>query len=526
MKLNLPVTNNRINVPKDVKIISFTDLKGIITKVNQELVDICGYSKEELIGKPHNILRHPDMPAAAFALMWATIQSGKPFMAIVKNRAKSGDYYWVNAFISPVFENGKIVGYESVRYCPDERDVQRSEAVYKALSTGKRLTPIVPMPPRAMITASAFVAASIGLYFVHPLAALAVAIIGPFASVAHQRWLMRHKVENLHKLLAAVYDHPVSRLCYSHDREDEFISGLRLAIITNNANMMSMINRVSDALEILKSRASVSAEISSKSAEDIHQQSAMSTNIRASIGNMSHMLENLRDNVQNTDKLATETTDRVNSTFDATQNNRKALKAINEGAQELVGVINNLSASADNISELLKTIVDISDHTNLLALNASIEAARAGEQGRGFAVVADEVRNLAIKSKECTNKIDECVGQLIDNSRRAVDASAHSVELSEAGQEAIAQSATRFNEIKTHISKIKDMTHTMADSISNQASIANQIESDAAHVSNLAEQCSDMADESDHTIMQVNQIMQNLDEMVHRFEVEYQKVHQ
>ena len=93
MKLNLPVTNNRINVPKDVKIISFTDLKGIITKVNQELVDICGYSKEELIGKPHNILRHPDMPAAAFALMWATIQSGKPFMALVKNRAKSGDYY-------------------------------------------------------------------------------------------------------------------------------------------------------------------------------------------------------------------------------------------------------------------------------------------------------------------------------------------------------------------------------------------------------------------------------------------------
>ena len=159
-------------------------------------------------------------------------------------------------------------------------------------------------------------------------------------------------------------------------------------------------------------------------------------------------------------------------------------------------------------------------------MNASIEAARAGEQGRGFAVVADEVRNLAIKSKECTNKIDECVSQLIDNSRRAVDASAHSVELSEAGQEAIAQSASRFNEIKTHISKIKDMTHTMADSISNQASIANQIESDAAHVSKLAEQCSDMADESDHTILQVNQIMQNLDEMVHRFEVEYQKVHQ
>lgn len=363
------------------------------------------------------------------------------------------------------------------------------------------------------------------MYFINPLAALATAVVGPFVGVMHQRWLMRHKVANLHKLLASVYDHPVSRLCYSHDREDEFISGLRLAILTNNANMMSMINRVGDALDILRARAGESAEISSKSAEDIHQQSTMSANIRTSIGHMSSMLENLQSNVTNTDKIASETTDRVNSTFDATQNNRHALKAINEGAQELVRVINNLSESADNISELLKTIVDISDHTNLLALNASIEAARAGEQGRGFAVVADEVRALAIKSKECTDKIDSCVSNLIENSRRAVEASAHSVELSEAGQEAIAQSASRFNEIKTHISKITGMTHTMAESICNQTSIANQIESDAAHVSHLAQQCSDMADESDATILQVNRIMQNLDEMVQRFEKEYQKVH-
>ena len=526
MKVNLPVTNNRILFSKETKIISFTDLKGIITKVNQAFMDVCGFSEEELIGKNHNIVRHPDMPPAVFALMWSIIQQGKPFMGVVKNRAKSGDYYWVNAFISPVFDQGKIVGYESVRYYPDERDIERSEHIYKLINEGKRLTPRVPIPPRSYMMAGAFAAATIGLAFVYAPAAIACGAIAPFAAAFYQRAIMRHKTGNMYKLLASVYDHPVSRLCYSKDREDEFFSGLRLAILTNNFNMMSMINRVGDAVEILAAKGNESAALTHQSADDISQQSNMSLKIHDSITAMSNMLESLHGNVKETDSLTYQITNKVNDTFQASQNNKDALNAISDGANELVNVINDLSKSAEQISVLLRTIVDISDHTNLLALNASIEAARAGEQGRGFAVVADEVRGLAIKSKTCTDEINKCVRVLMKRSQAAVEASQRSVELSQAGHDAIAESAAKFSEIKEQIAKITSMTHTMNDSITEQASLANQIEADSNLVSDLASNCTDLALESDETLHHVNGIMNNLRDMVSRFEAEYQKVYE
>ena len=125
--------------------------------------------------------------------------------------------------------------------------------------------------------------------------------------------------------------------------------------------------------------------------------------------------------VVSTDQFATQTHQQVQETYEATEANKQALNDISAGANDLVNVVKQLSNSADKISELLRTIVDISNHTNLLALNASIEAARAGELGRGFAVVADEVRVLAIKSKSCTAEINSCVTDLINNSNRAVE---------------------------------------------------------------------------------------------------------
>lgn len=96
-------------------IVSTTDLKGALTYINQDFLDISGFTSDELIGKNHNIVRHPDMPAAAFEDLWATVKSGKPWMGLVKNRCKNGDYYWVDAFVTPLVKNGEITGYESTR---------------------------------------------------------------------------------------------------------------------------------------------------------------------------------------------------------------------------------------------------------------------------------------------------------------------------------------------------------------------------------------------------------------------------
>ncbi len=121
--------------PASEKLVSTTDPRGTILYANKGFVDISGYSAEELTGAPHNIVRHPDMPKAAFKGLWASIKLGKPWMGMVKNRCKNGDFYWVDAYVTPVLEKGTIIGFQSVRVSPQERHVDNAEALYSKIQT-------------------------------------------------------------------------------------------------------------------------------------------------------------------------------------------------------------------------------------------------------------------------------------------------------------------------------------------------------------------------------------------------------
>ena len=118
MKVNLPVTQVEVPFPKGRYIVSRTDLKGITTYANDTFIEISGFSHDELIGKNHNVVRHPDMLPGAFAWLWDTLKEGRPWRGIVKNRCKNGDYYWVDALVVPVLKNNQAVGYMSVRNAP------------------------------------------------------------------------------------------------------------------------------------------------------------------------------------------------------------------------------------------------------------------------------------------------------------------------------------------------------------------------------------------------------------------------
>ena len=121
-------------------IISQTDLKGKITFYNDAFLQISGFSKSELKGVSHSILRHPDMPKEAFAELWKNLSSGKPWMGLVKNKCKNGDFYWVCAYVSPIFDkNGEITGYQSVRVAPERDQIQRAEKIYKLIKDGKKI---------------------------------------------------------------------------------------------------------------------------------------------------------------------------------------------------------------------------------------------------------------------------------------------------------------------------------------------------------------------------------------------------
>ena len=137
MKKNLPVTEREIPFPDNANILSTTDEKGQITYVNGDFVTISGFEEAELLGGNHNIVRHPEMPAAAFDDLWCTLKRGETWMGIVKNRCKNGDHYWVDAFVTPIFENGRLVEYQSVRGKPNPQYVERAKQVYARINEGK-----------------------------------------------------------------------------------------------------------------------------------------------------------------------------------------------------------------------------------------------------------------------------------------------------------------------------------------------------------------------------------------------------
>ncbi|NWG87632.1 MAG: Tar ligand binding domain-containing protein, partial [Hydrogenophilaceae bacterium] len=143
MRVNMPVTGREYVLRDDQMIVSKTDTRGIITYINKDFLEVSGFTEEELIGSPHNIVRHPDMPPEAFADLWATLQAGMPWTALVKNRCKNGDHYWVVANATPIFEGGQVIGYMSVRSKPTPQQIEAASRIYASLKAGEKTWKVV-----------------------------------------------------------------------------------------------------------------------------------------------------------------------------------------------------------------------------------------------------------------------------------------------------------------------------------------------------------------------------------------------
>lgn len=141
MKINEPVTDREVKLRDGQELVTKTNLKGIITYTNPDFIEISGFSREDLVGKNHNVVRHPDMPPAAFKDLWETLKLGRPWSKLVKNRCKNGDYYWVKANVTPIFRNGEIVEYMSVRTRPSQEEIEAATALYSKLKRGEATLP-------------------------------------------------------------------------------------------------------------------------------------------------------------------------------------------------------------------------------------------------------------------------------------------------------------------------------------------------------------------------------------------------
>ena len=137
MKINMPVTQKEVELSDSSSIVSKTDLKGRITYINRDFIDISGFTEAELIGQSHNIVRHPDMPPEAFADLWNTVKAGKPWNGMVKNRCKNGDHYWVEANVAPIRQGGAVIGYMSVRSKATRQQIEEADRLYRQWREGK-----------------------------------------------------------------------------------------------------------------------------------------------------------------------------------------------------------------------------------------------------------------------------------------------------------------------------------------------------------------------------------------------------
>lgn len=445
MRTNLPITDVETIVRDDQYLISKTDMKGRIIYANPAFVEVSGFTREELIGKPHNLIRHPDMPAAAFADLWETLKAGKPWLGIVKNRRKDGGYYWVLANAYPVIENGQVTCYASVRVRPSPEQVQTAETFYadinaqrhngytvkqgRRVPTGwRRALQILSAPFRKRLRSAMFrmtlmasVAIGIASYFaatggipkdlnwvVWPILALLTA--GTFG----YGWMIAQRITNsLGEAARIARQVAAGNLAATIDTDgSDELGRLRFYLDIMRKSLISISNDVQAGVTGTGHTAQVLFANNSHLSTRTEDQA---TSLQETAAAMEELTVTVK---QNADNAATAADLAGDSTFVAQR-----------GGEEVAVVVQTMDGIRDSsrkIADIVTLIEGIAFQTNILALNAAVESARAGEAGKSFAVVAGEVRNLALKSsqaaKEVKTLIDESNGRINLGAQQATQA--------------------------------------------------------------------------------------------------------
>lgn len=253
MEKNLPVTDTEHTFDPSERLVSTTDKKGIITHCNDAFVRVSGFTRDELIGKPHNIVRHPDMPPLAYEVMWSHLKTGQPWMGLVKNRCKNGDYYWVDACVTPITVGGEIIGYESVRSVPTRKDVQRAERLYRQINRRGFRNAGIHVRPEDVAGIAALTTVGALLLTGFPTWATGLAII---AGIGYGGWNRRHEsrvVHALNKQLLGAFSHPLAVRSYTDERGS--LGRLKVAIKSEQSRMTTVLTRIEDASQQVTRRA-------------------------------------------------------------------------------------------------------------------------------------------------------------------------------------------------------------------------------------------------------------------------------
>lgn len=515
MRRNSPITLTEKTFPQDVKLISATDLNGTILHCNDAFVEISGYSKEELIGQPHNLVRHPDMPPLAYQVMWEHLKQGKPWMGLVKNRCKNGDFYWVDAYITPITEHGKVVGYESVRSCPSRQDVERADALYQRINAGKGTKFTLPFKPETLFIALALLIT--GILFVYGYKEVTQAILST-SVIIYGIWVtyrQKQMLRYLNELTASSFKHPLAVQSYSDHHAD--LGALTVAIKSEKAHLTTVLTRIENAAQLVSKESKNGLKLMAHTHAEINRQHSETELVATAMNEMTMTIAEVSNHLQSTASEA-ETANRLaNEGRSVAQTTLKAIQELRDTVANISQSVLDVAEQTKLISEAAQIIEKIAEQTNLLALNAAIEAARAGEQGRGFAVVADEVRSLASRTQESTKEIYIIIKQLTTAAEDAVRVADSGREDADTGMQRVAETSEVLNGISEAISVIDNMATQMAAAVEEQAHVAEDINRQVVNISTLAQSSQSSAGSAYGSVEQLQKTSDELHELVVRF---------
>lgn len=528
MKTNLPITDQEVLFSTDEVLVSETDLKGIITYANPAFIRVSGYSIEELIGKSHNTVRHPDMPPAAFADLWNTIKSGKAWRGLVKNRCKNGDFYWVEAFVTPRTENGQTKGYISVRSVPNRESVRAAETIYKAIQAGN--TPF-PETKQSLFNRVSFFKRGFISFLLFATPPLFIAGIASHFQSATTTWISAALLSALTLVSGTLWiwltNQSLDRLTKALGalKEGRFTERLDIAKFDEFPDLLSDIEQLRIHWKALVADLKASSNYVVGAASELYQVtgalSADASDQVDRVNNVSAGLEELSVAISETAQHAhgaAASTSEVGSSANTSREHMSSSRAVSVRVvtvvEEAQQAISKLEQAVSTIGVVTQTIKEIADQTNLLALNAAIEAARAGEQGRGFAVVADEVRKLAERTSASTLDISNIVEQVRVLAQNSVDSMKNTNTEVKTGVDLIGAAHDSLEVIAEISVKANLLVSEIDDTILQQSSALQEIAQAVEQMSGAQESSSNKVKSVEAVARNLNATAQDLNDLV------------
>lgn len=496
MRTNLPITEKEYDFSSDELLMSTTDNKGQITHCNAAFIRVSGFTMDELMGQPHNMVRHPHMPPEAFKDMWSTIGNGRNWSGIVKNRRKNGDFYWVRAHVTPIMVGGKPRGYMSVRTKPSREEVREVELLYGKLKAEREagvksfilhaghVRPTGWRDYLGKLQRATFTQRLLAMLLPTLVAAMLPGFMGWNAP-----WQVAVQVAAVAILSFFMLFRFHLRITNAFQEANDLARDLAGCNLANELPPLSGRHPMALLMERLHQIHINLRAVVGDARHEIHGFGVLANSIAQGADQLSGRTEQQASSLEQTAAAMEELSSTVRQSADTAQQVMKesehSASLARQGGEAVtkVGeVVQRIEHSSHKMGQIISTIEGIAFQTNILALNAAVEAARAGEQGRGFAVVASEVRALAQRSAEAAGEIRGLIGE--SKSQIAL------------GAEQMLQASQTINDVVTSVAHVNGLMNQIGGATREQSTGIAQVNDAVNDLDRSTQDNAHMVDES------------------------------